>query len=118
MIEESQSEPEKLSARIALPSPVQPLRARKTGKLELKPFPIGKYLYWDRRATGFRLDYKKRDKSYPSGWKYLYLGFWSHADMLALMTELTPSDCISVIRREAQANALKYLKRRKQREQH
>lgn len=105
------------TARLTMPSPTAPLLARpsrQTTKLEFKPPSLGKYHYWDVRPAGYKLDYKKRDKSFPGGWRYLYLGFWSRADMLALMVELSPEDFLKVLRVDAGRNARRYLERKRQ----
>lgn len=80
---------------------------------------MGKYTYWDCRASGFRLEYKKRDASQikkPVGWRYLYFGYWSRADMLALMTELSPDELMRVLHVEANRTAKRFLERKKERE--
>lgn len=80
---------------------------------------MGRYTYWDCRASGFRLEYKKRNPRQvtrkPIGWDYLYFGYWSRADMLALMEELSPEDLIRVLHVEANRSAKKFLERQKER---
>lgn len=115
----------RMSARITMPSTTAPLSARPssrvTGTLSFKPPSMGKYTYWDVRASGFRLEYKKRDASQitrkPIGWKYLYFGYWSRADMLALMTELSPDELMRVLHFEANRTAKRFLERKKEREE-
>ena len=111
------------TARLTMPSPTAPLLAqpsltrqttRQTTPLTIKPPKIGRYTYWDVRANGYKLDYKKRDSSLPGGWRYLYLGFWSRADMLALVLELSPEDVVRVLRVEMNKNAKLYLKRKQE----
>lgn len=107
------------TARLTMPAPTAPLLARtsrQTTPLTIKPPRIGPYTYWDVRANGYKLDYKKRDSSLPGGWRYLYLGFWSRADMLALVSELSPEDVVKVLRVEMNKNAKLYLKRKQERD--
>lgn len=77
---------------------------------------MGKYTYWDCRASGFRLEYKKRNAAKATKWSYLYLGYWSRADMLALMAELSPNELLRVLHYEANRTAKKFLERKKERE--
>ena len=115
-------ETERLSARVTMPLTTAPLSARparSTAPLVFKPPSMGKYTYWDVRASGFRLEYKKRDASQlkkPVGWRYLYFGYWSRADMLALMTELSPDELMRVLHVEANRTAKRFLERKKGRE--
>lgn len=111
-----------LSVRPAVPA-TAPLSARTvkaTAPLVFKPPSMGKYVYWDVRASGFRLEYKKRNASQvskkPVGFDYLYFGYWSRADMLALMTELSPDELMRVLHYEANRTAKKFLERQKERE--
>lgn len=109
------------SARVTMPLNTALLSARPkvTGPLIIKPPSMGRYTYWDCRASGFRLEYKKRDVSQlkkPVGWRYLYFGYWSRADMLALMTELSPDEVLRVLHVEANRTAKLYLERKKERE--
>jgi len=111
------------TARLTMPAPIAPLLAppssRKTAPLVFSPPKMGRYTYWDCRASGFRLEYKKRNVHQvtrkPIGWDYLYFGFWSRADMLALMEELSPEDLIRVLHVEANRSAKKFLERQKER---
>lgn len=112
------------SARVAAPPSTAPLSVqspqsptRATGKLTLKPPKIAKnYFYWEQRGGGFRLDYRKRNKQKASGFDYLYMGWWATADMLAILTELSPAEAIAVLRAEANRNAQLYLKRKEERD--
>ena len=122
-VEEVKVEPERLSARVTTPLTTAPLSARpsrSTSALAFKPPSMGKYTYWDCRASGFRLEYKKRNASQvskkPVGFDYLYFGYWSRADMLALMTELSPDELMRVLHYEANRIAKRFLERQKVRE--
>jgi len=123
IVEQWQPEPvtimdEPRTARLTMPAPTAPFLARtsrQTAPLVLKPPSLGKYLYWDSRATGHKLDYRKRKPQTDNEWDYLYLGFWSTADMLAILTELPLDDAIRVFRTEANRNAKLYLKRKEER---
>jgi len=102
-----------------LVAPSRPTQTQGTSRLILKPPSLGKYTYWDCRASGFRLEYKKRDASQlkkPVGWRYLYFGYWSRADMLAILTELSPEDALRVLHAEANRSAKLFLKRKQERE--
>lgn len=106
------------TARLTMPAPTAPLSARpsrQTQPLVFSPPSLGMYYYWDNRKNGHRLEYKKRNKRPLTGWeKKLYLGYWSRADMLALMVELSPEDLLKVLRVEAGRNARRYLERKRQ----
>jgi hypothetical protein len=104
------------TAPLMVPSPARAQKSRTTGVLTIKPPSLGEFLYWDTRKTGYALCYKKRNKLSPTGWDYLYLGFWSKADMLALTVELSADDLLKVLRVEANRNAKLYLKRKEERD--
>lgn len=109
------------TARLAMPAQTAPLVARQsvsrvTGPLVLVPPPLGKYIYWDKRASGYKLDYKKRNSNSLSGFDYLYLGYWSMADLINIMTELSPGEAVQVFLAEANRNAKLYLKRKRERD--
>ncbi len=110
---------ERLSARVTMPLTTASLSARPTratAPLVLKPPSLGRYIYWDSRSSGHKLDYRKRNKTVPSGFDYLYLGYWSPADILAILTELSADDALRVFRTEANRTAKLYLQRKKERE--
>lgn len=90
-----------------------------TGTKLLSPPKLGPGLYWQRgRSGGFALDYKKRNSSQqtyrPYGFDYLYCGFWSRKKLAALHEQHNGNEeaIANAIRKEIQANAEKYLKRR------
>lgn len=109
---------EQRSARVTMPLARASLSAqkKKTSPLSINPPQVGRYLYWDNRQSGHRLEFKKRDPAAKKGWRYLYMGFWSRADMIALLTELDTGDALKVLRAEANRNAGLYLKRKKEKE--
>ena len=107
------------TARLTMPSQTAPLSARpsrQTAPLTIKPPSLGQYLYWDNRSSGHRLDYRKRNAASLTGWDYLYLGYWSRADMLALVLKLSADDLLQVLRAEANRNAKLYLKRKEEKD--
>lgn len=107
----------KVTARLSVPQQSarsQPVRT--TTALKINPPSLGKYLYWNERTTGFRLDYRKRNMLSPTGFDYLYLGWWSKTDLLALFLELSPEDLMRVLRSEANRNAKRYLERKAERD--
>lgn len=82
----------------------------------VRPPKIAKYVNWDVRETGAKLDFKKRDASLPNGRRYLYLGWWTWEDLDYLLANLSFDEFRQVIRHQAFQNAQLYLDRKKVRD--
>lgn len=61
------------------------------------------------------MDFRKRDLSQSSGWRYLYLGLWPHDVLNRMADALDDWQFVNALRSQANENAKRYLARKDER---